>query len=170
LHQVIGRRQISRFLNDLARPHLMARDLLEGYRAILDDERGGARDVRAADLFPDAGSHRAEDRRVRIVGGEDRDRRAAVRGLAGQLIDLADVIETQKSVFAPAALETVNDYNNTSKKRSRYMIRRPFDLVEPGLVVDAKQAIDIFPGKAEAPGQLGLVNPGLAHSVFSSIT
>jgi multiple sugar transport system substrate-binding protein len=39
-----------------------------------------------------------------------------------QLVDLTDVIETQKSLFAPTALQTVNAYNNTSKKRSYYMI------------------------------------------------
>jgi multiple sugar transport system substrate-binding protein len=39
-----------------------------------------------------------------------------------QLVDLTDVIETQKSLFAPTALSTVNAYNNASKKRSYYMI------------------------------------------------
>jgi predicted CopG family antitoxin len=38
LHQMIGRRRISRFLNDLARPHVMAHDLIEGYRAMAADE------------------------------------------------------------------------------------------------------------------------------------
>jgi predicted CopG family antitoxin len=38
LHQVIGRRRISRFLNDLARPHVTRRDLDEGYRAMAADE------------------------------------------------------------------------------------------------------------------------------------
>src|SRR5215472_1688133 len=38
LHTVIGRRRISRFLNDIARPHLMPRDLVEGYRAMATDE------------------------------------------------------------------------------------------------------------------------------------
>jgi predicted CopG family antitoxin len=38
LHQVIGRRRISRFLNDLARPHVIACDLIEGYRAMAADE------------------------------------------------------------------------------------------------------------------------------------
>ena len=33
LHAAIGRRHISRFLNDLARPHVTACDLDEGYRA-----------------------------------------------------------------------------------------------------------------------------------------
>jgi hypothetical protein len=35
---VIGRRRISRFLNDLARPHVLSRDLAEGYRAMAADE------------------------------------------------------------------------------------------------------------------------------------
>jgi predicted CopG family antitoxin len=38
LHTVIGRRRISRFLNDLARPHVIARELIEGYRAMAADE------------------------------------------------------------------------------------------------------------------------------------
>ena len=38
LHNVIGRRRISRFLNDLARPHVLAPDLAEGYRAMAADE------------------------------------------------------------------------------------------------------------------------------------
>jgi len=38
LHNVVGRRRISRFLNDLARPHVTRRDLVEGYRAMAADE------------------------------------------------------------------------------------------------------------------------------------
>ena len=38
LHSVIGPRRISRFLNDLARPHVLSRDLVEGYRAMAADE------------------------------------------------------------------------------------------------------------------------------------
>lgn len=38
LHRVIGTRRISRFLNDLARPHVTTRDLEEGYRAMAADE------------------------------------------------------------------------------------------------------------------------------------
>ncbi|MGA2636746.1 hypothetical protein [Methylocella sp.] len=38
LHSVIGRRRISRFLNDLARPHVLRSDLAEGYRAMAADE------------------------------------------------------------------------------------------------------------------------------------
>jgi predicted CopG family antitoxin len=38
LHNVVGRRRISRFLNDLARPHVTRQDLAEGYRAMAADE------------------------------------------------------------------------------------------------------------------------------------
>ncbi len=38
LRSVVGRRRISRFLNDLARPHVMPRDIVEGYRAMAADE------------------------------------------------------------------------------------------------------------------------------------
>ena len=38
LHSVIGPRRISRFLNDLARPHVMRSDLAKGYRAMAADE------------------------------------------------------------------------------------------------------------------------------------
>lgn len=38
LHNVIGRRRISRFLNDLARPHVLPGDLAEAYKAMAADE------------------------------------------------------------------------------------------------------------------------------------
>ncbi len=38
LHAVVGRRRISRFLNDLARAHVVQRGLEEGYRAMAADE------------------------------------------------------------------------------------------------------------------------------------
>ena len=38
LRRVIGQRRISRFLNDLARPHVMPGKLAEGYRAMAGDE------------------------------------------------------------------------------------------------------------------------------------
>ncbi len=37
LHGIIGRGRISRFLNDLARPHVMRSDLTEGYKAMAAD-------------------------------------------------------------------------------------------------------------------------------------
>ncbi len=39
LHSIIGRRRISRFLNDLARPHVVGQDLSAGYAAMAADER-----------------------------------------------------------------------------------------------------------------------------------
>jgi len=38
LRKVIGKRNISRFLNDLARPHVVQASLDEGYRAMAADE------------------------------------------------------------------------------------------------------------------------------------
>lgn len=44
LHSVIGRRRISRFLNDLARPFVVGQNLAAGYAAMAADE---ARDADA---------------------------------------------------------------------------------------------------------------------------
>ena len=38
LHSVIGRRRISRFLNNLAKPHMLPDDIAAGYRAMAGDE------------------------------------------------------------------------------------------------------------------------------------
>jgi predicted CopG family antitoxin len=38
LHSIVGRRRISRFLNELARPHVLRRDLAEAYKAMAADE------------------------------------------------------------------------------------------------------------------------------------
>ena len=38
LHSVIGPRRISRFLNDLARPHVVGQNLAAGYAAMAADE------------------------------------------------------------------------------------------------------------------------------------
>ena len=38
LHSVIGRGRISRFLEDLARPHVVSRDLEAAYREMAGDE------------------------------------------------------------------------------------------------------------------------------------
>jgi hypothetical protein len=38
LHAVVGRRRISRFLSDLARPHVMGKDLRASYAAMAADE------------------------------------------------------------------------------------------------------------------------------------
>ena len=45
LHSVVGRRRISRFLNDLARTHLVVADRSAGYAAMAADE---AREAEAA--------------------------------------------------------------------------------------------------------------------------
>ncbi len=37
LHNVVGRRKISRFINDLARPHVTNQDLAAGYAAMAAD-------------------------------------------------------------------------------------------------------------------------------------
>ena len=34
LHSIVGRRRISRFLNDLARPHVTRQELAEAYRTM----------------------------------------------------------------------------------------------------------------------------------------
>ena len=39
LHRVVGRRGISRFLAELARPHVVSDDLEAGYRAMAADEK-----------------------------------------------------------------------------------------------------------------------------------
>ena len=46
LHTVVGRRRISRFLNDLARPHVVGQDLSASYAAMAADE---AREAEAAE-------------------------------------------------------------------------------------------------------------------------
>ncbi len=38
LHSIVGRRRISRFLNDLARPYVIGQDLSAGYAAMAADE------------------------------------------------------------------------------------------------------------------------------------
>jgi multiple sugar transport system substrate-binding protein len=47
---------------------------------------------------------------------------AVLNAWNNELVDLSDVIETQKPLFTTAALQTVNAYNNVAKKRSYYMI------------------------------------------------
>ena len=38
LHRIVGRRNISRFLNDLAKPHVVIDGLEQGYKAMAADE------------------------------------------------------------------------------------------------------------------------------------
>jgi hypothetical protein len=62
LHSVIGRRRISRFINDLARPHVVGQDLSAGYAAMAADE---AREAEAAtwteELLNDVGDEPNRD-------------------------------------------------------------------------------------------------------------
>ena len=46
LHSIVGQDRISRFLNDLARPHVVAQDVSAGYAAMAADE---AREAEAED-------------------------------------------------------------------------------------------------------------------------
>jgi predicted CopG family antitoxin len=39
LHQIVGRRKISRFIESLVRPHVIPRDLMAAYRQMAADER-----------------------------------------------------------------------------------------------------------------------------------
>lgn len=39
LYRVIGKRKISQFLEELARPHVLKNDLLEGYQAMANDTK-----------------------------------------------------------------------------------------------------------------------------------
>lgn len=59
LHNVIGRRRISRFLNDLARPHVIRRDLAEAYRAMAADKE---REREAAEWVDSLSSDIAHER------------------------------------------------------------------------------------------------------------
>jgi hypothetical protein len=45
LHEVVGRHRISRFIEDLVRPHVLAADLEAAYKAMAQDE------VREADAL-----------------------------------------------------------------------------------------------------------------------
>jgi hypothetical protein len=60
LHRVVGRRRISRFLNDLARPHVLTSDLVEGYRAMAADE---ARDREAEEWVENLAADVADEPR-----------------------------------------------------------------------------------------------------------
>ena len=53
LHCVIGRRRISRFLNDLARPHVVGRDLAAGYAAMAAEARETAAEAWSEGLVTD---------------------------------------------------------------------------------------------------------------------
>ncbi|MGD0433973.1 MAG: hypothetical protein ABSA58_23055 [Acetobacteraceae bacterium] len=50
LHSVVGRRRISRFLSDVARPHVVGQSLAAGYAAMAADE---TREAEARDWVDD---------------------------------------------------------------------------------------------------------------------
>lgn len=63
LHTVIGRRRISRFLNDLARPHVVNQDLSAGYAAMAADEaRAAEADAWTQALLGDVADEPKRDR------------------------------------------------------------------------------------------------------------
>jgi len=60
LHEVVGRQRISRFIEDLVRPHVLAADLEAAYRAMAQDEQREAEaldwaEVTFGDLSDEAG-------------------------------------------------------------------------------------------------------------------
>lgn len=63
LHSIIGRRRISRFLNDLARPHVVGQDLTAGYTAMAADEaREADADAWSEGLVEDVADEPRRDR------------------------------------------------------------------------------------------------------------
>ena len=51
LHRVIGRRRISRFIEDLVRPHVLSAEMEEGYRAMAQDEEREAKALEWAEAL-----------------------------------------------------------------------------------------------------------------------
>jgi len=49
LHNVVGRRRISRFIESLVRPHVLAKDLEAAYRQMAQDEAREAEALRWAE-------------------------------------------------------------------------------------------------------------------------
>lgn len=60
LHSIIGRRRISRFLNDLARPHTVPAELAAAYRGMAADEE---REREAAEWVENLAGDVADDPR-----------------------------------------------------------------------------------------------------------
>ena len=93
---------------------------------------------------------------------------------AGRLEDVTDVVETQKSHFAPIALQSAEFYDNVTKKRSYYGV--PFEgAVVPfhvwrDLVEKAGYKMSDIPGKWDAyidffhPVQKKLREQGMRHT------
>lgn len=60
LHQVVGRRRISEFIESLVRPHVLPEDLVAAYRDMALDE---AREAEARDWVEDTAADVADDAR-----------------------------------------------------------------------------------------------------------
>ena len=57
LHNVIGRRRFSRFINDLARPHVVGQNLAAGYAAMAaDEQREAEAEAWSEATLPDVGT------------------------------------------------------------------------------------------------------------------
>ena len=56
LHRVIGRQKISQFIEGLVRPHVVAQDLAEAYRAMAADEAREAEAHESSATTPRTGS------------------------------------------------------------------------------------------------------------------
>ncbi|MHB0877729.1 MAG: addiction module antitoxin [Anaerolineae bacterium] len=61
LHRVVGRRHISRFIEDLVRPHVLAAGLEAEYAAMAADEAQEAESLEWAEAFIGDGVHGEED-------------------------------------------------------------------------------------------------------------
>ena len=60
LHKVIGRRKISRFIEDLVRPHVVGEDLEKAYREMAADE---AREAEALEWCEELSGDAADEER-----------------------------------------------------------------------------------------------------------
>ena len=87
LHRIVGRRRISRFINELAKPHVVEHGLEEGYRAMAADEaREGEAKEWVEGLISDVADGPDEPRRGEVwwvafdpaTGGEIRKTRPAI--------------------------------------------------------------------------------------------
>jgi len=57
LHRIVGRRRISRFIEDLVRPHVMDRELMAAYQEMAQDSKREAEAHEWAESTVADGSH-----------------------------------------------------------------------------------------------------------------